>query len=42
MVPQKPQKLRQMLEQHGAVSRVYLAPEGASLLALSNVCPCQN
>jgi hypothetical protein len=25
---QKPQKLRQMLEQHGEVGRLYLAPEG--------------
>ena len=28
---QKPQKLRQMLAQHGEVSRIYLAPEGARL-----------
>ena len=27
---QKPQKLRHMLSQHGEISRLYLAPEGAN------------
>lgn len=31
--PQKPQKLRQMLEQHGELGRLYLAPEAPSLRA---------
>jgi hypothetical protein len=31
--PQKPQKLRHLLEQHGELGRLYLAPEAPSLRA---------
>lgn len=34
---QKPQKLRHMLSQHGEISRLYLAPEGAPCSLVSSL-----
>ena len=37
-VLQKPHKLRNMLADFGDIERLYLAPEGKSLLALNSSC----
>jgi hypothetical protein len=37
-LPQKPQKLRQLLQQYAEIGRVYLAPEGAPPAAAATPC----